>query len=142
MNSKASKSEKIETKAKNSKANKKAKSKAEEYAKNPEKLNDLIDKASAKASSKQGPLAAVWTQLMACFRLLRAYAKGSYREIPWQSLLMIIASVIYFVMPLDAIPDFLVGLGYVDDAALLGWTIKSVSSDIDDFTTWEQGQKA
>ena len=79
---------------------------------------------------------------MACFRLLRAYAKGSYREIPWQSLLIIIASVIYFVMPLDAIPDFLVGLGYVDDAALLGWTIKSVSSDIDDFTTWEQGQKA
>lgn len=120
----------------------KAKNKASEYANDAEKLNDLIDKASKKADSKRsGPLDEIWDSLMACFRLLRAYAKRQYTKIPWQSLLLIIASVIYFVMPVDLIPDFLVAVGFVDDAALLAWTIKAVKSDIDDFRTWE-GQGA
>lgn len=123
---------------KDSKSYEKAKSKAEEYAKDPEKLNDLIDNASKKASAKKGPLDAIWGQLMACFRLIRAYAKGTYREIPWYSLVMLVASVIYFVMPIDLIPDFIVGLGLVDDATLLGWTVQTFSSDIDAFTEWEK----
>lgn len=124
-------------KAKDSEAFKKAKSKAEDYASNPEKLNALIDKASKKAKGKRRPLDAVWTQLMACFRLIQAYAKGSYREIPWASLVMIVASVIYFVMPVDLIPDFILAFGLVDDAALIGWTVKTFSSDIDAFVEWE-----
>jgi len=116
---------------------KSAKSKASEYANDPDKLNDLLDKAQKKANSKKGPLSEVWDSLMACFRLLRAYATGKYRDIPWQSLILIIASVIYFVMPIDLIPDFILGFGYIDDAALLGWTLKSVKSDIDNFIEWE-----
>jgi uncharacterized membrane protein YkvA (DUF1232 family) len=50
---------------------------------------------------------------------------------------MIIAAIVYFVMPLDLIPDFLAGFGFVDDAAVLGWTVKTLSSDIDAFTEWE-----
>jgi uncharacterized membrane protein YkvA (DUF1232 family) len=116
---------------------KSAKSKASEYANDPDKLNDLLDKAQKKANSKKGPLSEVWDSLMACFRLLRAYATGKYRNIPWQSLILIIASVTYFVMPIDLIPDFILGFGYIDDASLLGWTLKSVKSDIDNFIEWE-----
>jgi uncharacterized membrane protein YkvA (DUF1232 family) len=50
--------------------------------------------------------------------------------------------VVYFVMPVDLIPDFIAGLGFVDDAALLARTMKSVKSDIDDFKTWEERQEA
>jgi uncharacterized membrane protein YkvA (DUF1232 family) len=129
-------------KAKDSESFKKAKSKAEEYASDPDKLNDLIDKASKKANGKKGPLDTVWIQLMACFRLIKAYANGSYREIPWSSLVMLVASVIYFVMPVDLIPDFILGLGLLDDAALLGWTINTFSSDIEAFVEWESTGKA
>ena len=127
-------------KAKDSEAYKKAKNKAEQYAGDPGKLNDLIEKASKKANGKKGPLDAVWTQLMACLRLIKAYAKGTYREIPWSTLVMLVASIIYFVMPFDLIPDFLVGLGLLDDAALIGWTVKTFSSDIDAFVEWESEQ--
>ena len=115
-----------------------AKSKAKEYTNDPDKLNDLLDKAQKKADSKKGPLSEVLVSLMAFFRLLRAYATGKYRDIPWQSLTLIIASVIYFVMPFDLIPDFIMGAGFLDDAALLGWTIKSVKTDIDHFIEWEK----
>ena len=127
-------------KTKASAAFKQAKSKAEEYVKDSDKLNELIDKASKKATHKIGALSTVWTQLTACFRLIRAYAKGTYRDVPWYSIVMIVASVIYFVMPIDLIPDFIVGFGLLDDAALLGWTVKTFSTDIDNFLEWESGR--
>lgn len=82
----------------------------------------------------------VWSSLMACVRLIKAYANGSYRKIPWTSLLMIVASVVYFVMPVDLIPDFLAGFGLLDDAALLGWTIRTFAADIAAFVQWERMQ--
>jgi uncharacterized membrane protein YkvA (DUF1232 family) len=83
-----------------------AKSRASEYANDTDKLKDLLDEASQLADSKQGRLVEVWDSLMACLRLLRAYATGQYKDIPWASPLSIIAAVIYFVMLLDLIPDF------------------------------------
>ncbi len=129
-------------KVKDSNAYKKAKNKAEEYTKDPEKLNELIDKAAKKANGKQGPLDAVWTQLMACFRLIKAYAKGTYRKISWQSLVILVASIIYFVMPIDMIPDFILAFGLLDDAAILGWAVKTFSKDIDAFVEWESNNSA
>lgn len=119
----------------------KAKSKASEYANDPKRLNELIDNASKKANSKRtGPLSEVWDSLSACFCLLRAYARREYTKIPWQSLVLIIASTAYFVTIFDLIPDFLIGLGYLDDAALLAWTMRVVQSDINDFRKWENGR--
>ena len=115
-----------------------AKDRAIEYAKNSRKLNDLLDRAVEKARTSKGRLAEVWDSLLASFRLLRAYATGRYRDIPWASLVSIVAAVVYFVMPLDLIPDFILGLGLIDDVALLGWILSSLKSDIDHFTEWEK----
>ncbi|MEM7016263.1 MAG: YkvA family protein [Pseudomonadota bacterium] len=117
----------------------KALNNAAEYAKDARKLQDLIERAGRKADdSKSGRLAEVRESLSAMFRLLRAYAKGNYREIPWKSLTLIIASVSYFVMPLDLIPDFIVALGLFDDIALITWTVSAIKADLDAFTTWEK----
>jgi uncharacterized membrane protein YkvA (DUF1232 family) len=114
-----------------------ARSKAAEYVNDPQRLNELVRKAGRKADAKKGPLEDIWAQLTACFRLIRAYAKGAYREIPWSSLVMLVAAIVYFVMPVDVLPDFLVGLGLLDDAALLGWTIRTLGAEIDAFAAWE-----
>ena len=124
-------------KTRDSRSYEKATNRAGEYIKDPEKLGKLIDNATGKANQRKGPLKEVWNSLMACFRLIKAYANGSYRKISWQSLAMIVASVIYFVMPVDLIPDFLVGFGLLDDAALLAWTIRTISADINAFIEWE-----
>ena len=113
---------------------------AVEYLKNPARLNRLLDKAARKIYHRQGPFSEIRDSLQASFRLLRAYAGGRYREIPAASLISIVASIIYFVMPVDMIPDFILGLGLIDDAALLGWILSSVKSDIDHFVAWEKAQ--
>jgi hypothetical protein len=53
-----------------------AKNRASEYANDADKLNDLLDEAAQKADSKRGRLTEVWDSLMACLRLLWAYATG------------------------------------------------------------------
>ena len=114
-------------------------SRATQYAKNPDKLKDLTTKARQKAESagRSGPLKDLWESMMALLRLIRAYAKGEYRQVPAQSLVLIVAAVLYFLTPLDVIPDFIFGLGYLDDAAVIAWVINTVKSVLDDFQRWE-----
>lgn len=123
----------------NNPAYKKAWNKAGAYLKDSRRMNVLVVQATAKANKQISALSGIRESLLASLRLMKAYANGLYREIPWQSLLMIVASIIYFVMPVDTIPDFILGFGLVDDAAVLGWTIKTFKSDIDKFILWEQG---
>ena len=73
-------------------------------------------------------------------RLIKAYASGRYREIPWKTLLIIVAAAIYFVNPIDLIPDFIPVLGFTDDFGILVMVYKSVSQEIDKFLAWEQTQ--
>ena len=119
-----------------------AKGKAEKIINNPERLNDLLREADQKAETKGKGLAGEAGDFLAtAFRLLRAYATGQYRQIPWKSLMAVTAAVVYFVMPLDLIPDLILGIGFFDDAALIVWTFKSIRADMDRFAQWEDGNK-
>ena len=40
---------------------------------------------------------------------------------------ILVAALAYFVLPLDAIPDFIAGIGFTDDAAVLALAIRTVS---------------
>jgi uncharacterized membrane protein YkvA (DUF1232 family) len=73
-------------------------------------------------------------------RLLKAYALGDYREIPWKTLLLIVASIIYFLNPLDLIPDLIPLTGLTDDFAVLLWVYNSVSNEVDKFLDWEKSK--
>lgn len=116
-----------------------AKFKAEEISCNPKLLNDLIVKADKKALEKgRGVLGESLDTLMTFSRMLKAYAGGQYRKIPWKTVVAIVGAVVYFVMPLDFIPDFILGLGFTDDVALLLWTMKWFKSDVEEFSRWEQ----
>lgn len=116
----------------------KAESKAQEYMKNPKKLGKLFEDAARKAKVvPKGPFGETWAYLQAMIRLVRAYANGAYREVPVGSLLMILVAVIYFVSPVDLIPDFIPVGGLIDDALVVGLALKQVKSDLDAFMAWE-----
>lgn len=51
-------------------------------------------------------------------------------DIAWTTRLSIFAALAYFVMPADAIPDFIPVLGFADDAAVLGLVIRQVSGEL------------
>ncbi len=45
---------------------------------------------------------------------------------------ILVGALAYLVLPFDAVPDFIAGLGFVDDAAVVMAALKAVGSSITD----------
>ena len=106
--------------------------------KSPAKLLKLVSKAQSKASTAAGKkLQEVLDPLKTSYRLLSAYATGAYRDISIENSGLMVAAIIYFVMPLDSLPDFIFGLGFTDDAAVLAWTFSRLKDELAKFKLWE-----
>lgn len=71
-------------------------------------------------------------------RLLRAHINGQYRVKSFKFLLILIATVIYFLNPLDLIPDFIIGIGLTDDLAVLTLVFQAAASELEAYTKWEK----
>ena len=62
--------------------------------------------------------------------VLAAYYCAFDRNTPLHVKAALVATLAYFVLPADLIPDFLPGLGYADDAASLAATMRLVAAHI------------
>ena len=103
----------------------------------PEGTRNLYLETMKKADRNKGILSSVWNELTALFRLLKAWVDGSYRDVPRQTIALIVGGLLYFLSPIDLVPDFLAGFGLLDDAVILGWIIKTVRDEVEKFTDWE-----
>jgi uncharacterized membrane protein YkvA (DUF1232 family) len=66
-------------------------------------------------------------------KMIKAWASGDYKEVPWKSLWLGILSIVYFVSVVDLIPDFILGIGFIDDFALITWVLASIKDDLERF---------
>lgn len=71
-----------------------------------------------------------------------AWIRGEYRAIKPQALLSVVGALLYFVAPIDAIPDWLLGVGFIDDLAVLAWVFKKWSDELAAFKQWREAQSA
>ncbi|MCC6697291.1 MAG: DUF1232 domain-containing protein [Candidatus Hydrogenedentes bacterium] len=110
---------------------------AETVAKNPTRAERLADSADRKAGRNRAALVEVWNYLTASVRLLRAFARREYTRIPWASVVLITILLLYFVNPLDLVPDMLLG-GLIDDAALIAFVARQLRTDLNAFLEWER----
>lgn len=74
-------------------------------------------------------------------RMIKAYASGEYRQLPWRTLVSLMGALLYLVSPIDIIPDFLGALGLIDDIWLLTKVFALAGKDIEDFLAWESGMR-
>ncbi len=112
-----------------------ARNRAAEIGKSPEKLREMVAEARAKADtagSSSRPLAGVIEDLKTMFEMLRSVARGAYRPRK-ETLILIAGAVLYFVIPIDVIPDFIPVAGFVDDAAVIAWVVKTCKGEIELF---------
>lgn len=114
-------------------------------AKDPEKISNLLGSVSDKMSDmdeNKKRVRGFIEKLKTFTRMLRSYISGDYREIPWKSLLMIIGSLLYFLMPLDLIPDFIPMTGFADDISIIFLVFNTINEDIEAFLEFEQTSKS
>jgi uncharacterized membrane protein YkvA (DUF1232 family) len=115
--------------------------KAEEYIKRPTRMKQLLNDAYQKASEKNdvGTLAhEAWETLQTLFRLIRTSVSGEYTGLPTSTVVAAVAVTIYFLSPIDLIPDFIPVLGLLDDVALVAWFSTTIKEELDKFQEWEQ----
>ena len=62
--------------------------------------------------------------------LIAAYYCAFDKNTPLPVKATLLGAIAYFVLPMDAIPDFIPVIGYTDDAAVLAAAIKVVSDHI------------
>jgi len=106
------------------------------------RLMDLLGKLGQKLSHvnwREVKAADIKNRFGIVGRLLKAYMLGRYRQIPWKPLLLITAAVIYFINPVDLMPDWLPGIGFTDDFGILMSVYAAFGQEIDRFLLWEQG---
>lgn len=82
----------------------------------------------------------LWTDLPLLFRLLKAWTTGNYRGLSLRTLILLVAALIYVLSPVDFIPDFIPGIGLIDDAAVLAFLLHSMAQDLAAFRAWEQSR--
>ena len=119
---------------------KKAKKKAAGILQDPERLRQLVSLSVKKIKEMRDNSEETqkFQQYAGTFnRMLKAYSNKEYQKTPWKTLLLIAGGILYFVSPLDLIPDFIPVLGYLDDITVLLWIANSIKGDLEDFEEWE-----
>lgn len=76
-------------------------------------------------------------QVKLLYELIRAYVDGSYREVPWASIAMAVAATVYFLSPIDLIPDAIPVIGLLDDALVVRFTLSAIQADLRTFCEWK-----
>ncbi|MFP4090090.1 MAG: YkvA family protein [Cyclobacteriaceae bacterium] len=120
---------------------KSAKKRASGILQDPERLRKLLASSVHKirqVGNDTESLQKLKEQVNTFNRMIRAYLSGDYRNIPWKNLLLVTAGIVYFVSPLDLVPDFIPLTGLLDDLTVLMWIFNSVQGSIEEFEEWEQ----
>ncbi len=121
-----------------------AKEKASSIIGDKERMNELLTSSREKLHTinfEDSKISRLGVNLRVIIRLIRAYANGSYRELPWKSLVALVSGVIYFLMPVDLLPDFIPFTGFLDDFTVIMLLSGVFQQDIEDFLIWEENKK-
>lgn len=119
----------------------KYKKKAAEVLKDNERVKDLLASTGKKLTDvleSNDRLKEFSEKVYVMIRMVKAQISGEYREFPWRTLAMMVGALIYFVTPMDLIPDIIPILGLTDDISIVYWIYKSVQEDIEKFENWER----
>ncbi|MFI6604066.1 YkvA family protein [Nonomuraea sp. NPDC050536] len=71
-------------------------------------------------------------------RMIGASARGEFGA--RKNLALMALGVLYIVSPIDVIPDFLVGIGVVDDFGVFLWLISAMLGESGRYVEWERKQ--
>lgn len=113
---------------------------ARKYLEDRKRLKKLLSKASDKSVKLKDKKNrdSLKEDLSSSVSLLKDWSKKEYTDIPIKSVTSIIAALIYFVLPTDIIPDFILGTGFLDDAAVFSYVFAVLKDDIDKYKLFKK----
>lgn len=110
---------------------------AKKYLHDEKGTDILLSRSERKAFNNKLTLGNTWRKLSLLIQLLKSWVRGEYRDVPYRSIIMLIVGLLYFVSPIDVIPDFLFGFGYIDDVAVIALIFSQIDKDLLKYLEWK-----
>ncbi|MDR5902394.1 YkvA family protein [Halomonas icarae] len=96
------------------------------------------DKLKTRLRGRSRVIGQITRALRLFVPMLGDVLRGRYRPVPWMAILWMLAALVYLISPLDLIPDFLVLVGVLDDAVIVGWLLTRVDSALGPYRAWRE----
>ncbi|MET3617395.1 uncharacterized membrane protein YkvA (DUF1232 family) [Peptoniphilus olsenii] len=109
---------------------------AKEVFKDKKKFNKVIDE-SMELTKDKNIFLEFTKELGILFSLSKDYLKGNYKNVKNKDILMVIAGLLYLLNPADIVPDFIVGIGFIDDLSVITYVFSKLKKILDDYEEWK-----
>lgn len=110
---------------------------AEELLKDEDRMERFLERLERKLE-KVPVVGKQLSNIPMLVSLVRSYIRKDYRDVPLGSIIAIVSALIYFLSPIDLLPDSIPVLGYVDDGAVFAFVWKMVADDIEEYRKWQE----
>lgn len=117
--------------------NEKNKSEAESILKDENKAEMFVRKINKKLQNIP-VVGDYFADVPTLCLMVSDYAKGNYKEVPIATMVGIVVALLYFMSPIDLIPDFIPVAGQLDDAAVILFAINAAHNDIAEYKEWKE----
>ena len=112
--------------------------KAESLIQSPTRVQKLTGQAVRKLAGRGADgLQEAKSQLQTAIAMINAWRGGEYQGVSTKTMVILVAAVLYFVVPMDVIPDFFWGWGFIDDMAVMGYVFSQLTDEVEAFKTWQ-----
>ena len=109
---------------------------AKSYLQDGHALAPFIRAVQDYAKNKKRYIREFKGSLQMLVRLLLDWSSGSYKGLSRNTVIMIIAALLYFLSPIDTMPDFLGPIGFADDASVILFVFTTIKGEIDRYREW------
>jgi len=106
-----------------------------------QKVVELVQNVGKKlAKLAENPkVRTLTTPILIFIRMIKAHFSGEHK-IAFGTLALMVLALVYFLSPIDLIPDFLGFFGFADDLSIVLAVFAKVKDEVDEFLDWEKSK--
>ena len=94
---------------------------------NEKEEKELAEKLDKKVKANRRNVFKILSHLKA----LKKYMLD--KDVKWVRKSIVVAAILYFITPIDAVPDIAPLIGFLDDFGVIAWTIRFLGSEIKEY---------
>lgn len=107
--------------------------------KNKTRIQEVTKEALGMITSKR-KLGQVKGEVLLMIDLIHDAVFGKYKGWSKKNVVLALAALIYLISPIDLVPDFIIGLGFGDDLAIIAWAFAKLSLEFKRYVAWRRDQ--
>ena len=117
--------------------------KAKQIIDNPEKVSAVLEKAADLCDdlSHVRFIGKYFKDISLICSMINDYICKRYTKVPMATVITLLAAVLYFISPIDIIPDFLPLIGHLDDMVVFAFVQDAAKIDLKKYEKWKKEQE-